>query len=292
MKTLSLLNAGRIFIEENSNVLSPSTIRSYNTIMKNHLQSLWSMKILEITNKDIQKAINEDAARLSRKTIDNALGLVFVILRQHDINISISHFRRPQKRRVIPKYLRSHEAIQNFMASVKGSDLELPSLLALWLSLRRGEIWGLCWDCIDLENRLIHIQRTLVLDTNNNWILRNGAKTFESQRTLHLPDYICHLLNEIDIEDRQERVITLNIMTFEHRLRALCETKKLSIRSIHPLRHTNATVMADLNVPEKVILERGGWSTDNVMKAVYRHTLLDSHKQAEKDIDYLFNSLF
>lgn len=286
-----LLDAGKLFISENCNVLSPSTIRSYNGIMKNHLQMLWSMDISDIKNKDIQRAINEDAIRLSRKTIDNALGLVFVVLRQHDINISMSNFRRPQKQRVLPKYLRSHDAIQTFMSLVKGTDLELPTLLALWLSLRRGEIFGLCWDCIDLENSLIHVQRTLVLDTNNHWILRNGAKTFESQRTLHLPDYICHLFAEIAPENREGRCISVNIMTFEHRLRALCIANNLSIRSIHPLRHTNATVMADLNIPEKVILERGGWSTDNVMKSVYRHTLLDSHVKAQEDIDYLFNSI-
>ena len=41
--------------------------------------------------------------------------------------------------------------------------------------------------------------------------------------------------------------------------------------------------MHALNIPDQYILDRGGWSSDNVMKSVYRNVIdLDKAKQTKK----------
>jgi integrase len=41
----------------------------------------------------------------------------------------------------------------------------------------------------------------------------------------------------------------------------------------HDLRHYAASIAHSLGVPDKIIQDRGGWSDDRVMKAVYRNTM-------------------
>ena len=61
--------------------------------------------------------------------------------------------------------------------------------------------------------------------------------------------------------------------------------------SFHDLRHLNASVMLMLGIPDKYAMERGGWSTPNVMKNVYQHTFSEERKLVDERIDDYFNSL-
>ena len=47
-----------------------------------------------------------------------------------------------------------------------------------------------------------------------------------------------------------------------------------------------------LRIPDKYAEERGGWSSDNVMKRVYTHTFSDERMAVDQKIDaYFENSL-
>lgn len=64
--------------------------------------------------------------------------------------------------------------------------------------------------------------------------------------------------------EEQRRIFTKN-------LRRILDERGLQL-SFHDLRHLSASVMLMLGVPEKYAMERGGWKTPHVMKAVYQHT--------------------
>ena len=76
---------------------------------------------------------------------------------------------------------------------VKGTEIELPVLLAAWLSLRIGEVIGLQFRDIDKETRRISIRRT-VIRTDEGLKVREGCKTEKSQRQLELPNYIFDMI--------------------------------------------------------------------------------------------------
>lgn len=61
--------------------------------------------------------------------------------------------------------------------------------------------------------------------------------------------------------------------------------------NFHSLRHVNASVMADLNIPTPVAQERGGWKTDHTMKQTYTHAFTASRKAADKKVDERFMQL-
>ena len=57
------------------------------------------------------------------------------------------------------------------------------------------------------------------------------------------------------------------------------------------LRHLNASVMLMLGIPDKYAMERGGWSSNRVLKAVYQHTFSEERKLVDARIDGFFNDL-
>jgi hypothetical protein len=53
----------------------------------------------------------------------------------------------------------------------------------------------------------------------------------------------------------------------------------------------NASVMLALGIPDKYAMERGGWSSDHIMKSVYQHTFSEERRKADEKIDDYFNSV-
>lgn len=45
-----------------------------------------------------------------------------------------------------------------------------------------------------------------------------------------------------------------------------------------------------LGVPDKYAMERGGWSSPNVMKSVYQHTFTAERQKIDKKIDRYFEA--
>ena len=53
----------------------------------------------------------------------------------------------------------------------------------------------------------------------------------------------------------------------------------------------NASVMLMLGIPDKYAMERGGWSSNGVLKSVYQHTFSAERKLVDERIDGFFNDL-
>ncbi|WP_242939942.1 hypothetical protein [Ruminococcus flavefaciens] len=49
--------------------------------------------------------------------------------------------------------------------------------------------------------------------------------------------------------------------------------------------------MLMLGIPDKYAMERGGWSTDSVLKSVYQQTFSSERKKIDKIIDGYFNGI-
>ena len=59
------------YISSRENILSPCSIRDYRGTQRNYITSLMNIKISDITQEDIQKAINIEALKLSRELLGN-----------------------------------------------------------------------------------------------------------------------------------------------------------------------------------------------------------------------------
>ena len=286
---LTLADAIDLFIQRRENVLSPSTINGYKEIKRNRFQSLQKMTVRDIDEQDLQQAINEDAKTVSHKTIKNALGLVASVLSEYK-DIDPKRLRLPRTKKMEHAYL-DETGMINLFDAIRGSSVEIPILMAVWLGMRRSEILGLCWDCVDFKAKQIHVRRTYLRDKEKGYVLVENTKTTASTRVLPCPDYILTKLADYTPNRRTGRVFTMHPNTIYKLMRDICERNGIDFVGVHGLRHTNASVMLSLGIVDKVAMARGGWSTDVTMKSVYQHVFADDKKTAGVLVDTYFTGV-
>lgn len=287
---ITLNDAMTKYIEDRRAVLSPSTVRSYKDTQKNRIQGLLSKKVASITEEDIQIAISAEA-KLGRsaKTIKNDISLAIAVLSQYKA-INTKRLKFPQRVKKEHAYLDTKEIVK-LISGCEGDKAEIPILLALWLGLRRSEILGLCWDCVDFNAHQITIKRAFVRDDKGVFALKDYTKNESSRRVIDCPAYILDKLDQYS-KVKEGRVFKTNDSSFIYdRLKIICEREGITFPGVHGLRHTNASVMLSLGVIDKYAMARGGWSTDYTMKTVYQH-LFDADKRgADKAINSFFEEI-
>ena len=274
----SLIDA---YIQNRENILSPTTIQGYKKIRKNNFQSLMDLPVDKIDNQMLQQAINWEAINHSPKTVANAYGLISSVLKQNTYyRYNVTLPKKQKKMKTLPE-----PAI--IIQLVKGTDIELPCLLAMWLSFRMSEIKG--FRKSDIINDVITVNNTMVY-VDKQYVLKPVAKTPESRRKIRLPEYIISLINALP--EKQEYLVTMSGQSIYKRFSRLLEKNNIPHITFHDLRSVNASVMHMLGVPDKYAMERGGWETDIILKNVYQQTFSSERIAVDKKIDDYFNRLF
>ena len=266
-------------------VLSPTTVSGYEKIRRTGFPHLMEVPVADLTRDLVQKAINTEArregrrGRISAKTVINEWGLISAAL-YHEEGLKFD-VRLPRPKKALKDYPDPAEVMQ----AVVGTEIELPCLLALWLSFSMSEIRGLKFT--DIHGDVITIRR-VVVDVGTCPTVKDTAKTNARIRRHRLPPYLLDLIAKAD--HGQEYIVPQNHNFIYYHFRRLMDAAGLDI-TFHDLRHLNASVMLALNVPTKYAMERGGWSTPHVMRTVYQHTFSAKRVQIDNEIDGYFSSI-
>ena len=275
------------YIETHENRLKATSREQYEYIRDNRFQTLMPLKLADITNEKIDAAFDEELAKpsrkggtLSHKTVNDALNLVKTVLREYtkDLDIKVKSAEVQQSFR----FLLPPETI---CAAVIGTNIELPVMLAMWLSLTASEIRGLTKSKSIRDGKLYVVET--VVNVKGKAVRKQGGKEEKRPRAFDIPPYIQTLLDMVEgdiIEPRSAHAIN-------QRFQKVLEQNGLQKMRFHDLRHVNASVMADKCIPTPVAQERGGWKTDSTMKRVYTHAFEKSRIEADKIIDGVFESI-
>ena len=277
--TLTVGEAVEQYINSKENLLSPSTLEEYKRIAKNHLNPIATIELNQITNQIIQNYINSLASKLSAKTVSNIWGLVLPSLKMFnpDINPKIL---LPPKKHIINDLPEAKLVIK----AIKGTDIELPALLAMWLSLRMSEVRGIKYG--DISNGVLTIRHSMLSLSSGDY-LREQNKTYNSTRKLKLPKYLLELIGDGDPDELVVKE-TSNVI-YKRFVKTISAAGIKHIR-FHDLRHLNASVMLQLGIPEKYAMERGGWATASTLRNIYQHTFSSERQEVDKKIDNFFES--
>ena len=275
------------YVEDRRPVLSPSTVRSYLETRRNRIKDLQAMRVMEITEDDLQRSISAAAKKgLSAKTIKNDITLAVAVISRYK-PISTKSLKYPPKVKKEHKFLETDEIVA-LISACDGQPAEVPILLALWLGMRRSEILGLCWDCVNFKSRQITIKRALVRDDKGSYAIKEYTKNESSSRVVNCPSYILDKINKLPGE-RKGRLFKTNDTSFIYdNLKDICDREGITFPGVHGLRHTNASVMLSLGIMDKYAMARGGWSTDYTMKNVYQHLFSEDKKSADDAINEFF----
>ena len=278
---------------ELSELLSPTTIAGYNKIKRTAFVDLMDVPVKKLDSNMMQAAINRECRRrsertgkpLSAKTVKNNYGLIASALK------TICGTTYAVKLPTVQHKNKELPTPEEIIRTVKGTEIELPCLLAMWLSFSMSEIRGI--KCSAVKNGYITIDK-VVVDVDNVPIVKATAKTDTRIRRQACPGYIMELIKNQDTfkeykktgEDRL--LIDMPGYIIKNRYKALMKKAGMDI-TFHDLRHVFASVMLNvLNIPEKIVQEEGGWKTPHIMKSVYSNTFTDSRKQADKLRDEFF----
>ena len=267
------------YINNKENILSPTTINSYRGIRKNSLDELCSIPIAELEQGIVQKHFNKLAMKKSPKTLSCAHGLLVSVLNVYAPEIRLNT-TLPKKQ----KKIKNFPEVTKIISVIKGTEIELPCLLAIWQGLRMSEVRGIKKS--DIKDGVLTINRVIVT-VKGEHIIKEETKTIESRRQLRLPEYILNLIDKVE----GEYITELSGQAIYKRFSRILKNNSIEHIRFHDLRHLNASVMLSLGVPDKYAMERGGWSSPNIMKSVYQHTFTKEREQVDNKINDYFNEI-
>lgn len=180
-------------------------------------------------------------------------------------------------------------------------------LLAVSTGVRLGELFGLRWDCVDLERGVIYIKRSIITSHGTKGEFQE-PKTAKSRRQIPLPGEVAkelrkyrkwqewqrHFLgdkwqdNDLVLASTWGRVVETS--NFSSKLFKEILDKADIPRSVkfHDLRHTHATLLLQQGINPKVVQERLGHSTIAMTLDVYSHVIPDMQDTAVKALDEVF----
>lgn len=177
--------------------------------------------------------------------------------------------------------------------------------IALGTGMRLGEVFGLCWDCVDLDRSIISVRRSIQTGVKEQLFQETKTKTSrrgipiskELQEDLRTYKYFQDTyIQEIGDKwtDTSGIVISgifgkvLSTSNFKSRY-FIPVLKQLHLDHItfHDLRHTHATILLSQKINPKIVQERLGHSSIILTLDTYSHLVPDIQKEAVNALDNL-----
>lgn len=270
------------YIELRSSVLSPATIREYKRSRRKDLQGLMNMPLERITQNDIQKEINREALTHSPKTVKNMHGIISAVFDTYRPDFRLKTDLPKKVRYNI--YVPSEDEIKRLLQVINGTPLEIPVLLAAFGPMRRGEISAL--DSSHINGNIVHVEYSMALNENNQWV-KKRPKSYAGDRYITYPDFVIEKIKGI-----KGNITNLNPAMISDRFAKMIRKEGLSKFRFHDLRHYSVSFMHALNMPDQNIIERAGWSSDLVLKSVYRHSIAEKKEEENSKINDEFSKLY
>jgi integrase len=277
---LTVADAMDQYIDSKSAILSPSTIASYKAIRRNNLLDLQPLLVTKVTQELVQISINKEAMSKTPKTVRNIHGFLAAVLQVYRPDL-ILRTTLPQKVKAeiaIP----TEEEIRLLLNTAKGTEMEIPLILAACCGMRRSEIAALTWKDVDFGKNNIKIKKALVMDDDNE-LVEKTTKTTAGTRTIRMFPVVSEtLINYKEAHPDDGGYISIRPDIISHRFEKLVKRTGIQHYRFHDLRHYTVSVMLSLNIPKNYIADFVGHETENMIDKVYGH-IMQSRKTSVED---------
>lgn len=276
------------YLKNKKSPVSPSTLRSYSGISRNHFKKLKNVPIVNISEEMIQDEIYMLEQKLAAKTIHNIINFYVPCIR---------HFRRkfrpdldlPDIKHPIIK-VPDTQKLKNEIEKISNLRLKIPVLLAAYCGMRRSEV-----SALDISNDIeydkeiqlgtekfivciLHVNKAIVKDENGNYV-EKSTKSEAGTRDLFIPKWIGDIIKTAK-DDPNYKPYTPNSLTKAFEVWA----QKNDIGcTYHGLRHYYASIMKALNIPDNYAKTLTGHSTEHMLKR-YQEIMDEKTIEVNKDL--------
>ncbi|RDY67307.1 site-specific integrase [Halobacillus trueperi] len=203
----------------------------------------------------------------------------------------------------------TQEEVQHLFALLENEPVHhnLIIKLAIMAGLRRGEILGLQWENIDLDNRTIEVKHSLQYLNGEGFHLKT-TKTKSSIRSVVIPNFLVEELRAYKHQKKKERLQAAELWeggqynyvftTWDGKpyyptvpgtwWRRFIKRTGFKFIRFHDLRHTAATLLINQGVHAKVISERLGHADIKTTMNVYGQYVRQADEEAANKLDHVF----
>lgn len=277
------------WLNEKKPYVKESTYANYSYIVYNYIiPYVGNYNVKKLNKKVFQDLIlNLHKKSLSNKTIKDIIMVIKSSLRKVFEENKIKSFslklvypkeKNTKTMNVLSKN-EQHILMEYIIKNI--SDKNVGILLSLLCGLRIGEVCALKWENIDLENKIIHITKTIqrIYIKENNTILSKvvitNPKTIKSNRDIPINDFMYEKLINLR-KNNNVFVLSGNVQYIEPRTYRNYFTKilkSLNLRHFkyHALRHTFASNLISLKIDYKTVSELLGHSNISLTLNLYAH---------------------
>jgi integrase len=192
---------------------------------------------------------------------------------------------RPTRREITPL---SQEQARTLLEAARGDALYAFYVLAVTTGMRNGELLGLQWRDVDLEDRTLRVRRSVF-----NGVV-SPPKTAAGHRTIHLSGLAVAALKEHRLATAKQRISEWVFSTKAGRPISVHNIHNRSWKPLlkraglpastrmHDLRHTCATLLLSRSVPVKVVSEMLGHGDVAITLSVYQSVLPHMQESAAR----------
>lgn len=176
------------------------------------------------------------------------------------------------------------EQLQSFLREAKESGVYEMYYIELATGLRRGELLGLKWEDIDLEQGVIHVRRQMA--RINGEIVEAPLKTKNSYRTVSIGADAVGILMQQKEKSHSEYVFSspaggpISPDSVLHMLHRVLKRAGLPKVRFHDLRHTFATLALQNGVDVKTVSGMLGHYSAGFTLDTYAHVTTQAQRQA------------
>lgn len=154
----------------------------------------------------------------------------------------------------------------------------------LQTGMRLGEAGALTWSDIDLNNRTVNINKTLLYVAKQGLIIEHRTKTKAGFRTISITASLCDFLAKLKEKSNSKKIFHTHKDTYisavQNRAKWIraCAEMGIEYKNIHALRHTWATLTLSAGANVKVVSRMLGHSNVAITMNTYQ-TVLKEHQE-------------
>lgn len=306
--------------------IRPSTFKSYEEQIRLHIKPfLGTIQLKKLQPGQVQKMYNERLANgksdgkggLSPRSVQIIHAALHSALKQAlkeglVVRNVTEATKLPRREKREPRVLSIEEQNQ-FMDILDDDRLGVAFLLDLGTGLRVGELLGLRWQDVNLDDKVIRVKQAISRVRNEDGPTKTmlqfqSLKTEKSQRSIPMPDYIAAKLKQHKAKQNQERLRAgsgyqnldlvfcselgqpVDPRNFTRKFYQLIAKAGLKRTNLHALRHTYATRLLEMNEHPKVVQELLGHSQISLTLDTYSHVLPELKQAAAQKLNSVFEN--
>ena len=284
-----------LWLDKKKSTVKPTSLSIYTVNIRKHIMPCFGESYVE--DIDVNSIIVfieelEESAGLKPKTIEDIFLLLQQIVKdavkEKKLLFEEARMHLPAKDTEEADILTSeeYEKLQDFLM-INPSGKNAGILIAQMCGLRIGEVCGLKWGDVDLNNRVIHVRRTisrlyissLDSDTGSSVINSGQPKTRRSQRKVPIPKRLCYYLEQVKLKDSpdEKNFITTGKdkshepRTFNSYYCNVLKRIEIEHHTFHSLRHTFATRAVRMGMDAETLSRILGHASVTITLSRYYH---------------------